>query len=491
MSASLNDLLAILPFLCCACGALIVILCDALTPPRFSRTFLGGVALVALLLTAISAFNQTGMAAYSAFSNLVAADGVAGYLGLIIALATALAVMATMAKPREGAIRGEFYALLLIAAAGALLTVQATDFVALFIALECLSIPAYVLAAALRRDARSLEAGLKYFILGAFSTGCLVYGIALVYGACGSTHFADIAQALATGRVLPSNLLLLSGTAFLIVGLGFKAALVPFHMWAPDVYQGAPTPATTFFATTVKCAAFGALARVFLMALPALGPLAGGHLFAMQVLAVATMTIANLTALAQDDVKRMLAYSSIAHTGYLLLGILAGSDGGAALMFYLGAYSFMTAGAFMLVAYFEHDGGGTRYADYAGIAHRSKVTAALMALFMFSLAGIPPTAGFFAKFYLFAAVVGHGMIPLAVIAVINSLVSAAYYLRLIVVMYMTPRETATEGAMPVRPFFLLLAVGACALVVLFLGVCPAPYIAAARDAAAQAFHTGL
>ena len=402
---------------------------------------------------------------------------------------TAFAVMAAMGRPAEGeAIRGEFYALLLIAAAGAMLTVQAADFVALFIALECLSIPAYVLAAALRRDARSLEAGLKYFILGAFSTGCLVYGIALLYGASGTTRFAEIAGAISSGHLPLTNIFLLSGTAFLLVGLGFKAAAVPFHMWAPDVYEGAPTAATTFFATTVKCAALGALVRVFFVALSAMGPqpsgaLSPGWMIAMQVLAVATMTLGNLTALAQSDVKRMLAYSSIAHTGYLLLGLLAGSDGGAAILFYLGAYTCMTAGAFMIVLYFEHEKGGTSFADYAGIAGSSKAAAAVMALFMFSLAGIPPTAGFFAKIYLFSAVIRHGMIPLAVIAILNSLVSAAYYLRLVVAMYMTPKvATQRERPAPARSFCLVFAVGICMLVVLFLGLYPTPYITAARDA---------
>lgn len=488
-----EDLTAILPFLVAVTGGLVVVLLDAFTRPETTRRYLGAFSLVFLAGMVLGALAGAGAAPREAFFGLVRADDFSRFLSVLFAVAAGLATLIAMGRlPEAGAARGEFYALLLFATGGAALLVQAADLVALFIGLECLSIPAYILAASLRRDPRSAEAGLKYFILGAFATGFLVYGIALLYGATGSTNMTAIARAAAAG-VWTDNPLLIVGAVLVFVGLGFKIAAVPFHMWAPDVYQGSPTPATAFFATGIKAAAFAALVRVLFLALPELrvggaGLEHAGWFTLLQGFAILTMTVANLVALLQKDVKRILAYSSVAHAGYLIIGLLCEQGGAAAILFYLAAYTFMTVGAFALVAYFERadaDGGGTSLEEYRGLGRRHPAAAAAMSIFLFSLAGIPPTAGFFGKFYLFKTAIDYDLVVLVVIAVLNSLVSAYYYLRVMVSMYMQEEDTARQGVRP--SVAIAVAVGVCILFVLAMGVFPTPYLDMATTSAASLF----
>lgn len=488
-----NDIVAILPFLVAAGGGLVLILLDVWCKPESSRRFLGSFALVFLAVMFGVSFIGMGHPAYPAFFGLIVADDFARVLSIVFALAAALAVLIAMGRlpdEQDKAARGEFYALLLFATGGASLLAAAADLVSLFIGLETLSIPAYIMAAGLRRDRRSAEAGLKYFMLGAFATGFLVYGIALLYGAAGSTNMSAIAH-LAASAPWTANPLLIVGAVFILVGLAFKISAVPFHMWAPDVYQGSPTPVTAFFATGVKAAAFAALLRVLYLALPELrvggaGFEAAGWYTILQGLAIATMTVANLVALVQQDVKRILAYSSVVHAGYLMVGLLCMQDGAAAIVFYLVAYTFMTVGAFALVAYFEHSGTGTALADYTGLGRRHPLAAVVLSVFLFSLAGIPPTAGFFGKFYLFRAAVDQGLVALTIVAVLNSFVSAYYYLRVTVYMYMQKEPAgASDKISPSTP--IAIAVGICLVFVLAIGLYPSPYLAAARASIASLF----
>lgn len=484
----IDDLIAVMPFIITVAGGIGIILLDIFSAPGSKRAFLGGFSLLVLTGAAISAASMLGAPAESAFFGTVIDDDFSRFLSILLAVSAALAVLLAMGRlPEEDTMRGEFYALLLFSTGGATLLCQAVDMTTLFIALETLSIPAYILAAVHRADSRSTEAGFKYFVLGAFSTGLLVYGIALLYGATGTVSYEALLDAAAQDWT--KNPLLIIGALMVLVGMFFKIGAAPFHMWAPDVYQGSPTPATSFFATGIKAAAFAALIRFLTRAIPGMdeGP---GELFfvgwypLLQGIAVLTMTVANLAALVQTDVKRILAYSSIAHAGYLFLGLLADADGAAAVLFYLVAYTFMTAGSFAVVAYFEHLKAGTSLAEYRGIGKKSPMAAAALALFLFSLAGIPPTAGFFGKFYLFKAAVDHGLVLLVVIAVINSAISAFYYLRITVSMYMEP--AADKDAFLPKPS---VTVGAviilCILLVLALGLYPAPCLDQALRSAAQ------
>ena len=491
MGATAKDLVAILPFLFAAGGGLVVVLLDSFAKPETPRRFLGGFSLVFYGLMLLSCSVGMGTAPTPAFSGLISADDFGRFLGALFAISGALATLIAMGRmPDEGAVRGEFYALLLFATSGATILAQATNLVALFIGLETLSIPAYIMAASMRRDPRSAEAGFKYFVLGAFATGFLVYGMALLYGASGSLQLSAIAE-VAARVTWTGNVYFVVGSLLMIVGLSFKIAAVPFHMWAPDVYQGAPTAATAFFATAVKAAAFAALLRVLFMALPALrigtpGLEQAGWAYLLQGIAILTMTVANLVALVQNDVKRMLAYSSIAHAGYLLVGLMAQQGGGGAILFYLAAYTFMTVGGFALVAYFEHKDGGTTLAEYAGVGRRHPMAAVALTIFLFSMAGIPPTAGFFGKFYLFKAAVDEGLVNLVVIAVLNSMVSAYYYLRVMIAMYMEPAPDE-KGHTPRPSAPIAVAVGVCLLMVLAMGVYPSPYLSAARASIAALF----
>ncbi len=369
---------------------------------------------------------------------------------------------------------GEFYALLLFSVSGMMMMAESSDLLSLFIALEAMSLGVYVLTGSWRRSQKSSEAAMKYFLNGAFASGLMLYGIALIYGATGTTNYAALGEVLGKANGGP---LLLVGMLLLLGGLAFKVAAVPFHQWAPDAYEGAPTPVTGFMSTGVKAAAFAALLRLFGGAFNReyLSLQGAGWANVISVLAVLTMTVGNLGALRQENVKRMLAYSSISHAGYLLLGIVAtalvGPEARGPVIFYLVAYTFTTIGAFAVVSWLGQKGDEKlRVDDWAGLASRHPAMALAMTLFLLSLGGIPPTAGFFGKFYVFrAALAKPGMVTLVVAAVLNSAVSVYYYLRLVTVMYF--RELGAEPK-PLRSSALYAAVIIAAVGTLVFGLLP-------------------
>jgi len=465
---------SVLPQLIVTGSGMLVMVADALV--RSSRKgWLGWLALVGLGAGLVSAV--VGGIRPPAFDGMLAADGIsAGFAVLLTAAAMVSVLLAMDYLRREGLEPGAYYALTLFATAGALVMAAAADLIAIFIGLEVLSISLYVLAGYAKSEAPSREAGLKYLLLGAFASAFFLYGMALLYGATGSTRLAAMGQALRQAGVARDPLLW-AGAALLTVGLGFKLALVPFHSWAPDVYQGAPTSVTAFMSVASKAAAFAALVRVLLVLLAPAMPLMSTIL---AILAVLTMTVGNLLALVQEDVKRLLAYSSIAQAGYVLVALVAGSQlGGTAVLFYLTGYVFTNLGAFAVVTAWQKKGAtGVPSADLAGLGFRRPWMAAALGLCLLSLTGIPLTAGFVGKFYLFGAAVQAGWTWLAIVAVLNSVVSAFYYLHLVVLMYM--REPA--GAVPeARPGWALgAALVLCVAGVLVLGLVPGPVMAWAQ-----------
>jgi NADH-quinone oxidoreductase subunit N len=423
------------------------------------------VGLLGLGLAAVVTLSLWGAAPVRGLAGTVALDRFALFFALLVCVAGMLTIALSIEYVREQLIAaGDYYVLVLLAVAGMILMAAAADLVVVFLALEVMSLAVYVLAGMLRGDARSNEAALKYFLLGAFASAFLLYGIAFVYGATGSTRLDALASAVAAG---PTPLVL-TGVALLVVGLGFKVALVPFHAWTPDVYEGAPTSVTALMAVGVKAAGFAALARV---AVAALAPTAAWQPV-LWTLAVVTMTVGNASALVQTSVKRMLAYSSIAHAGYALIGLVAGTPaGGAALLFYLVVYTFMNLGAFgVLLALGRQGERNEALADLAGVGLRHPVLGVVMTVCMLSLAGMPLTAGFTGKFYLFSAAVDAGCVWLVVIAVLNSLVSVAYYLGVLVPMYM--REGEPVLVPPAARPWLVTTVLIAVAVTLLLGLDP-------------------
>ncbi len=411
-------------------------------------TFLSGTSQV---------FNPANpMMRLDAFSSLATA---------LIALASLLGCMLSISYLVELRINhGEYYALLLLAACGMMVLVAAVDMMAVFLGLELMSIPIYVLSGFDRRKLRSNESSLKYFLIGAFASSILLYGMALLYGATGTTSLEGIRAGFDA-----SNALALSGLGLVVVGFAFKISSVPFHQWTPDVYEGAPTPVTAYLSVAVKAAAFIALLRLLAVTFDAESEALRSVLW---MLAALSMIVGNLMAVIQDNVKRMLAYSSIAHAGYVLVGLVAGSpEGYAAVVFYLIVYTFMNLGAFGVMVALAHQGRESdRFDDFTGLARRRPALAALMTIFMLALAGIPGTGGFIAKFNIFAAAVAADVIWLTILGVLMSVVSVYYYLRLPVAMYM--REPAEE--MPSREIAsgAGLVLGVCAFAVIFLGIFP-------------------
>ena len=405
-----------------------------------------------------------------AFGNSYYLDNFALFFTQIFLGAAALTILSSIGYVAAAKIhQGEFYALVLFATFGMILMAAGNDLMVFFLGLETMSVAVYVLTGIQRSSGRSAEAAMKYFLTGAFATGFLLYGIALIYGATGSTNLNEVtAYLLQPAEQWPYYLA--GGALLLLTGFAFKVGAVPFHFWVPDVYQGAPVPVTGLMAVGVKAAAFAAWARIVLHKL---SPLDADWVFPVAVLAVATMTLGNLLAIAQSSVKRMLAYSSIAHAGYLLIAIAVGEEwGGMPLLFYLLAYGFMTAGAFaVMTALSEGDREREYYTDFAGLGFKRRFLAFAMALFMLSLAGFPPLGGFTGKFYVFRSAVLSGHTILAVIGVLNSLLSVVYYLRVIVAMYME------EGGAPGKSFaqspYLYAAVALALAGTLYLGILPA------------------
>jgi NADH-quinone oxidoreductase subunit N len=471
---------AMLPFLVVTGTGLLILVLDPLLAPE-RRDRLPVVSVGGVLATAATLMLWRGRPEVI-FGGMLAADGFALFCNLLFLLVAGLTLLISIAYIRHtGLEHGEYSALLLFSTLGMMIMASSLDLMTIFLGLETLSISLYILAGFRREQLLSNESALKYLLLGAFASGFVLYGIALVYGATGSTNLRQIAQAVTAGQ-LSRPILLNIGMGLLIVGFGFKVAAVPFHMWAPDVYEGAPTSVTAFMIAGTKAAAFAAFLRVLMTALPALQ---ADWSRVLWVLAVLTMTVGNVIAIAQNNVKRMLAYSSIAHAGYILVALTTGTSLGAGgILFYLVAYAFMNLGAFAVVVALARRGGDERLImeDYAGLGLRRPVLGAAMALFMFSLAGVPPTAGFMGKLYIFSAAIQANYIGLAIIGVANSVVSAFYYLRLTVVMYMSSGEDEAAPDHPVPALWLavLIATGGT----LLLGLFPSRVLEAALRSAA-------
>ena len=470
------SLRVIAPAAVLAVTGFILMLLD-LVPPRHRREHMAFVGLAGVAVALVATVLLWSSDA-KGFQGMVVLDNFALFLTLVIGYATGLVLLLSIDYvQRRGMESGEFYILVLFAATGMVIMAGANDLIVVFLGLETMSLALYVLAGIFRTRMEAGEASMKYFLLGAFASGFFLYGIALIYGATGSTNLNRIGAAVATGA--GRDPLLLIGFGLLLVGFGFKISAVPFHMWTADVYEGAPTSVTAFIATGSKAAAFAALVRVLL---EALRPLQGEWSWLFWGLAVLSMTLGNVVAIAQQNLKRMLAYSSIAHVGYMLVGIVAGGSlGNGAVLFYLLVYTFTTAGAFGLILLLERGGEeAVSVGDTAGLAARHPLAALVLSVFLLSLVGIPPTAGFVGKFYLFGAAVRSGYVWLAVLGVLNSAVAAYYYLRVIVTMYMLPPEGTPTV---VAPSF----AGALALLVALwgviqLGIMPAPIFDLAQSA---------
>lgn len=424
----LHDLSAFLPGIIVAVAGLVALLLDAFKKGADQIYYLSIGGLVIALAVAInSLYGDSG----TAFSGMIVYGGVAAFGSVVILLGSLFSVIVSKDYLQDLDLHnGEVYAMILLSVVGMLGLASSNDLISFFLGLETMSICLYVMAGLIKNEKTGAEAALKYFLLGAFSTGFLLYGIALIYGATGHTNLDEIAA------VAEPSLLFLAGSALLLVGIFFKIGAVPFHMWTPDVYQGTPTTLTAFMATAAKSATFIAFVLILTRMLP--GSEAGDWTNVLQVVAILTMVVGNLIALAQDNVKRMLAYSSIAHAGYLLVGLAAGTpEGYAGVLYYLFAYTIMNVGAFTVIAYYERNKGldFTQIESYAGLGFKFPLMGVLLTIFLFSLVGIPPFVGFIGKYYVFAAAVNAGLVPLAIIGVLASAASAYYYLRVMVYLY--------------------------------------------------------
>ncbi len=470
-----NDLVAVLPPFLLIVGGIVILLADLFVPAdRKAVTGWASFAPFILALLAVFAlWGQTG----TAFNGMASLDGYALFLDAIFAGA-GIATLAFALRYNEsrGIQRGEFYPLLLFAASGMMLMGHATNLLIVFIALELLSIPLYILCGIARRTVESQESALKYFLLGAFASGFVAYGIALVYGATGAFDLNAIARIIAAGQYTDA-IVLYAGAGLILAGLGFKVAAVPFHMWAPDVYEGAPTSVTGFMAAATKAAGFAAVARVFLFGM---GDLIALWQPVVAALAALTMIVGNVAALAQTNLKRMLAYSSIAHAGYALVGIAAGGQTGASsVLFYLAVYAATTLAAFTVMTVMGTPEGEDQSIDaYTGLIHRRPWLAVTLAIAMLSLTGIPPLAGFAGKYFLFESAVQSGLVWLAIIGALTSVVSAGYYLRVVVVMFMREPSADTPPLSVAGPARAA-AIVATSIFTIIVGVLPAPLLNAA------------
>ena len=481
-TALLQGTSALVPHLTVLITGLVILTLDLFLTER-SRFLNEVVGLVGLALAFVLAVLQYGDPRM-VFMDMAVVDNFSVFFHatfILIAILTLL-LSASFVR-REDIAPGEYYALVLFATTGFMFVASAANFVMLFLAVEVLSIATYILAGLHRQEQRSLEAAFKYFILGAFSSAIFLYGIATVYGALGHTNITQLAATVGQGDI---SLLLMLGVAFIIVGLGFKVAVVPFHMWVPDVYDGAPTAVTAFMSAGPKAAAFAALLRVFFQGF-------GTEAMAVQwapvfaVLAGLTMILGNLSALTQVSIKRMLAYSSIAHAGYAFVALVTlDALGAASILYYLVAYAFMSLGAFAVLTVVAKRGERHHaFSDYSGLASTNPILAAVMTLFMFALAGFPPTAGFAGKFYVFSAAVKSGYYILAIIGVLTSVVSIFYYIHVIRVMYM---QEPGDGGSPIRVSAVTgTLLGATVLGTLYMGVFPGSILRLAEHSVALLF----
>jgi len=461
---SLSDFYYILPELVLTVGSLAVLIVDVLLPKE-RRAALAWVTLLVIGATMVSLLPFTNTRVEVAH-GLLAVDRFGLFFKFVFLLAAAITVlMSVRYLAIEGASPGEYYFLILCATLGMMIMAGGIDLITIFIGLETMAVSFYILAGFIKPSQRSNEAAVKYFLLGAFSLGVLLYGMSLMYGLSGTTNLRVMATAFSGMQQDPRLVL---AVILVVAGVGFKIAAVPFHMWAPDVYEGAPTPVTAFLSVGSKAASFAMLIRIFSEGLPAMA-LDWQRLFWM--LAVVTMTVGNVAAVTQSNVKRMLAYSSIAHAGYVLIGIVANTPRGiTATLVYLLIYSFMQLGAFAVVILLRRtDVAGEEMKDFSGLAFRNPFAAFAMLLFMLSLGGIPPTAGFMGKFWLFSAAIDAQFYWLAVIGVLNSAISLYYYVRIVVFMYL---KKETIGSEPTTSPALAVVLGVAVAATLLFGVYP-------------------
>lgn len=465
-SISLLDIVPFIPELTLICVGLILMLLDLIVK---KKELVAMVGIAGTIVALYGTYKLYGIyEPQTAFAGMFVLDGYSNffklifYLNIILTICISLKYMAI-----ERASLGEYYSLLMFATTGMMIMASAADLIILYLGLELMALSTYILAGLIRKQPRSNEAALKYFFLGAFSSAFLLYGISLTYGLTGTTNLKEIAEALNALNINGSPIMYL-GLIFIIVAFGFKIALVPFHMWAPDVYEGAPTSITAFMSVGPKAAGFAVLGRVLFDAFAGMQIQWASILIPMAIL---TMAVGSIIALAQTNIKRMLAYSSIAHAGYMLLGIIAGThEGLTSTINYLMIYLFMNIGAFAIVIMLRREGfQGENLEDYMGLSRSHPVASALMLIFMFSLAGIPPTAGFVGKFYVFMEAINAGYVYMAIIAVVFSAISAFFYLRVVMYMYMKdPKEEVVLTGSP----SMSVALAVTATSVLILGIFP-------------------
>jgi NADH-quinone oxidoreductase subunit N len=459
---------AVLPEIIMVVFGLSILMID-LFLPKERKHLLALFGIAGVSFAALATFNLLGRE-ISTFSGMFVQDDYAAFFKFLFYIATVLTILISVQYIRQEDLHvGEYYAVILFAVTGMMVMASGSDLITIYLGLELMAISVYILVGMTRGYLKSNEAALKYFILGAFSSGILLYGISLIYGITGTTNIRAIGEQLS--RMDHANPGLILAMLLIAIAFAFKIAAVPFHMWTPDAYEGAPTPITAFMSVGPKAAAFAVLIRVFGDAFPGLRP---DWSILLATLAVLTMIVGNVVALSQNNIKRMLAYSSIAHAGYALIGVVAGGTlGSASVMLYLMIYLFMNMGAFGVIILLSKGGVGDDIKDYTGLARRAPLPAFLMLVFMFSLTGIPPTAGFIGKFYLFMAAIQNGYTFLAIIGLIFSAVSAVFYLRVVMVMYMREPERefsfASSAALPI-------ALAVALVAVISLGVFPAPLV---------------
>ena len=472
---------AVIPMLCVTLAGLVVLLAEAFMKKgeKMPIAPLGLIGLVGAAVASVLLWDRN-----TESFGVVSGDNFGLFVNLVIIAVGALTIIfSTQTVERDGLPAGEYYAMVLFAIVGMMLMAQATDLLVIFLALETMSIAVYILTGIRRDLQQSTEAAFKYFLLGAFASSFFLYGIAFLYGTTGTTNLDEMSTRIAA-QSMSGNPMILLGIGMLIVGFGFKIAAVPFHMWSPDAYEGAPAVVTGFMSTGVKAAAVAAFVRVFLKGLD---PMIADWAPILWWIAALTMIVGTVVGVAQTSLKRMLAYSSIAHGGYLLAGLVAGNEvGKAAILFYLAAYALTNLGAFGVIALIgSRERANDDLRDYAGLWHSHPALASLMTFFLLSLGGFPPTAGFIAKWYVFSAAIGSGYYGLAIIGVLSSVVSVFFYLRIVVMMYMTDRD-----ARPVPAPISGLAMGGLVVAmigVLYLGVLPTRLIEFAQQSIGTIF----
>jgi NADH-quinone oxidoreductase subunit N len=474
LPVAIPDIRAYLPELVLLVWACATLILDVVLR-REQKHVVGGFSLAGVILALLLCIPLSGTSV-TTFSGMYALDGFSLFFKVVFLLVAALTILIS---PRylliEGIPVGEYYALIMFSTIGMMIMAAGVDLLAIYIGLELMSLPIYALAGFVKRDPKSIEASLKYFLMGSFSSGVLLYGLALLYGLTGATQLSAVAEKVGT---LGYNPVLLLAIVLLVGGFGFKVAVVPFHMWAPDVYEGAPHSVVGFISVGSKAAAFAGLIRIFLVGLQASKPQWEPLLWALSIL---SMLIGSVVAIAQSNIKRMLAYSSIASAGYMLIGVITGSVIGlASVLVYALAYAFMNIGAFTLVVLLCRRGErGDSIAEFTGLARISPLASVSLVIFFLSLTGIPPTLGFVGKFYLFAAAIQAGYIGLAVVGVVTSAISLYYYFSVVMAMYMQdpPKEHGLSPSPTISVALFLMAVGT-----LVLGIYPGPAIEAARAA---------